>query len=343
MAEIPPLPKRRLGKTDLQLSILGFGGSAIGNLHRPVPEAEAFDVIAVAFEFGVRYFDTAPLYGGGIGEHRMGHVLRRMRRDDYVISTKVGRMLRPDSSKTLPDPYTERLPFEIVHDYGYDAVRRSIEDSLQRLGISRVDIALIHDIDPYNHGDAYRDRFREAMEGAYPALVRLREEGTLGAIGIGVNNVDVCETCAKVGDFDCFLLAGRFSLLDQSALTSFLPLCEARGISVIVGAPFNSGILARGTRSAATYNYLPVPDDILCKVTLIEQLCDDHGISLTAAALQYPLRQPAVISVLPGMRSVEQAAICANAINEHIPAQFWNDLETSGVTRPLRVHSDMRR
>ncbi len=321
------LPKRRLGRKKLELTVLGFGGSAIGNLHRPVPEQEAFDVIAAALDSGIGYFDTAPLYGGGIGEHRIGHVLRRAKRDDYVLSTKVGRMLKPVPSSVSPGPYTDQLPFEIVHDYGYDALRRSIEDSLQRIGISRIDIALIHDIDPYNHGDAYRERFREAMEGAYPALVKLREEGMLGAIGVGVNSVDVCEACAKAGDFDCFLLAGRFSLIERAALKSFLPLCEKRGIGVIVGAPFNSGILARGAKSAGTYNYLPVPDDVRRKVEAIERLCADHGVKLADAALQYPLRHPSVAAVLPGMRSIENVATCIAGITAKIPQQFWSDIE----------------
>jgi D-threo-aldose 1-dehydrogenase len=325
------LPKRRLGRTKLELTILGLGGSAIGNLHHPVPEQTAFDVVAAGLEGGIGYFDTAPLYGGGLGEHRIGQVLRRARRDDYVLSTKVGRLLTPIPSVVLPGPYVDRLPFEIVHNYGYDAVRRSIEDSLQRLGISRVDIALIHDIDPYNHGSAYRDRFREAMNGAYPALLKLREEGVLGAIGVGVNNVDVCEACAKAGDFDCFLLAGRFSLIESTPLKSFFPLCEARGIGVIVGAPFNSGILARGTKSAATYNYLPVPDDVRRKVEAIEQLCADHDVKLSDAALQYPLRHSCVAAVLPGMRSVQQVAVCIDGVKATIPDRFWSDFDSLGL------------
>ncbi len=325
------LPRRRLGRTKLELTTLGFGGSAIGNLHQPVPEQSAFEIVAAALEGGIGYFDTAPLYGGGLGEHRIGHVLRRAKRDDYVLSTKIGRMLRPIPSGVSPGPYTDQLPFEIVHDYGYDAVRRSIEDSLQRLGISRIDIALIHDIDPYNHGDAYRERFREAMEGAYPALVKLRDEGVLGAIGVGVNNVDVCEACAKAGDFDCFLLAGRFSLVERIALKSFLPLCQARGIGVIIGAPFNSGILARGTKSAGTYNYLPVPEDVRRKVEAIEGLCSDHGVRLPDAALQFPLRHNSVAAVLPGMRSVEQVATCIAGIAAKIPEAFWSDLDNLGL------------
>lgn len=331
MSHAAPLPTRRLGRTLLQLTVLGFGGSAIGNLHRPVSEDDAFAAIDAALNSGIGYFDTAPLYGGGLGEHRIGRSLGRVERQSFVLSTKVGRLLKPVPSFVAPGPYTEQLPFEIVHNYGYDAVRRSLEDSMQRLGLSRIDIALIHDIDPYNHGDAYMDRFHEAMNGAYPALVRLREEGMLGAIGVGVNNVDVCEACAKMGDFDCFLLAGRLSLIEQGALKSFLPFCESRGIGVIVGAPFNSGILARGTKSAATYNYLAVPDDVREKVETIEDLCGSHRVSLMAAALQYPLRHPAVASVLPGIRSAAQAEACVRAITEPIPEQFWSDFDSLDV------------
>ncbi len=328
MSQAPLLPTRRLGRTRLQLTILGFGGSAIGNLHRPVAEDAAAAAVGAALAAGIGYFDTAPLYGGGLGEHRIGRALGHTERSSYVLSTKIGRLLKPVPSVIAPGPYTDQLPFEIVHDYGYDAVRRSLEDSMQRLGLSRIDIALIHDIDPYNHGEAYRDRFHEAMNGAYPALVRLREEGMLGAIGVGVNNVDVCEACARMGDFDCFLLAGRFSLIERGALDSFLPLCQSRGIGVIIGAPFNSGLLARGTKSAATYNYLPVPDEVRRRVEAIEDLCHVHGVSLTAAALQYPLRHPAVASVLPGIRSAAQTETCVRAIIEPIPEQFWNDLDT---------------
>jgi D-threo-aldose 1-dehydrogenase len=327
----PSLPTRRLGSTALELTVLGFGGSQIGNLHRPVDAANAREALDAALEFGVRYFDTAPLYGGGIGEHRMGEALRHVRRHTYVLSTKVGRLLKPLPVAQCPGPYIERLPFQILHDYSYDGVMRSIDASLQRLGISKVDIALIHDIDGYNHGDEQPRRFREAMEGAYPALQKLRSERVLGAIGVGVNSVEVCEDCASAGDFDCFLLAGRHSLLEHGALNSFLPLCERRGIGVISGAPFNSGLLARGSVSQASYNYLNAPDDVMRRVRLIERVCESHKVTLAAAALQYPLRHPAVVSVLPGIRSRQQATMCVKGMREEIPEQFWSDLEALGV------------
>lgn len=316
----------------------------IGNLHRPVDAQAARQAIDVSYERGVRYFDTAPYYGGGIGEHRIGEALRNYRRDSYTISTKVGRLQKPLPVAQSPGPYTERLPFEVVHDYSYDGIMRSHDASLQRLGISSVDIALIHDIDPYNHGAEQPRLFREAMEGAYPALQRLRAEGILGAIGVGVNNVQVCEDCARAGDFDVFLLAGRHTLIEQNALKSFLPLCEQRGISVIVGAPFNSGILARGASSAGTYNYLAPPDDVRQRVEMIERICKSHGVSLPAAALQYPLRHPAVVSVLPGIRSHEQARTCVAAIQETIPDAFWRDLAGAGlITDPKSAEGARRR
>jgi D-threo-aldose 1-dehydrogenase len=219
---------------------------------------------------------------------------------------------------------------------------RSHDASLQRLGISSVDIALIHDIDPYNHGADQSLRFREAMDGAYPALQRLRAEGTLGAIGVGVNDVQVCEDCARAGDFDVFLLAGRHSLIEQGALKTFLPLCEQRGIGVIVGAPFNSGILARGANSAGTYNYRTPPEDVRQRVQTIERICTSHGVSLPAAALQYPLRHPAVVSVLPGIRSREQALTCIRAIQEKIPEAFWRELVAAGQIVDPKSLGDVR-
>jgi D-threo-aldose 1-dehydrogenase len=333
------LPKRHLGATGLELTVLGFGGSMIGNLHRPVEAKDAREALDSGYDRGIRYFDTAPYYGGGIGEHRMGEALRHHRRDSYVISTKVGRLQKPLPAAQNPGPYLERLPFEVVHDYSYDGVMRSHEASLLRLGISSVDIALIHDIDPYNHGAEQPRRFREAMEGAYPALQKLRSEGSLGAIGVGVNNVQVCEDCARAADFDVFLLAGRHTLIEQNALESFLPLCEQRGIGVIVGAPFNSGILARGVGSAGTYNYRAPPEEVRARVENIERICAAHGVSLPAAALQYPLRHPAVVSVLPGIRSAEQAMICTSAIQEKIPDALWRDLVASGlIADPASSH-----
>lgn len=323
------LTERTLGRSALGLTALSFGGSVIGNLHRPVPEDDALAAVAAAYESGIRYFDTAPLYGGGLGEHRIGRVLRTYPRESFVLSTKVGVMLKPLARNDPAAAHSEeRLPFEAVYDYGYDATLRSLEDSLQRLGLSRVDIALIHDIDPDTHGrEGQVLRFREAMAGAYPALERLRAEGVISAIGVGVNDWRVCVDCAEAGDFDCFLLAGRYSLLEQEPLHGLLPLCQARNIGVIVGAPYNSGILARGAVQGATHNYRPPAASVQHRVREMERVCAAHGVSLAAAALRFPLGHPAVAAVLPGARSPAQVARNLACFDESIPPELWQDLK----------------
>jgi D-threo-aldose 1-dehydrogenase len=323
-----PFAKRRLGATTVELTVLGIGGASIGSLHGSVAESDALAAIEAAYGAGARYFDTAPLYGSGLGEHRMGRILQRYRRDSFVLSTKVGRVLKP-----LPPGANERthlpdwLPFAQVYDYSFDGTLRAFDDSLQRLGLGQIDIALIHDIDPLNHGlGGYRRRYHEAMEGAYPALARLRSEGVVKAIGVGVNDWRVCQRCAKAADFDCFLLAGRYSLLEQEALKSFLPLCERKGIAVIIGAPYNSGILARGAVRRTTHNYQAPSPQILRKVGHMEEICARHGVSLAAAALQFPLGHLAVVSVIPGVRSRSQVELNIRLMQEAIPEDFWHEL-----------------
>ena len=324
-----PFQRRTLGRTSLSLTTLGFGGSSVGNLYHPVVEEEASDAVAAAYGAGIRYFDVAPLYGNGLGEHRMGRDLRRYRRDDFVLSTKVGRLLEPldpGSANTERDPH--RLPFQVVYDYGYDGVMRSMEDSLQRLGMNRVDIALIHDIDAHNHGvGGQKQYFRTAMEGAYPALEQLRDEGTVRAIGVGVNDWWVCQDCLETADFDCFLLAGRYTLLDQGALATFLPACLERGVGVIIGAPFNSGILAPGAADGATYDDAKPSPAILEKARRVNQICAGHGVSRAAAALRFPLGHGAVAAVLTGVRSAAQAEENIRLFDEAIPDDLWRELK----------------
>lgn len=308
---------RRLGRTAIALTVLGFGGSRVGKLHDPVPEDDAQQAVAAAWNLGLRYFDTAPAYGGGLGEQRIGQALRPYRRDDYVLSTKVGRL--------GPSEY----------DYSHDAVLRSIDESLKRLGLDRIDVALIHDIDPEHHGpDGQRRRFREAMEGAYPALDRLRRAGALGAIGVGVNSWQVCQAAAETADFDCFLLAGRYTLLEQEPLASFLPLCQRRGIGVILGAPYNSGILARGGVAGARHNDAEPSIDVAARTRRIEAVCARHGVSLGAVALQFPLAHPAVVSVLPGPRTAAQVAASVKWLGEPIPGELWEELKREGWLDP---------
>jgi D-threo-aldose 1-dehydrogenase len=326
---------RPLGRTSLRVSCLGFGGAPLGNLFSELAEADAAEAVAAAYGAGIRLFDTAPLYGHGLSEHRLGAALRRMPRDSYVLATKIGRLLRPQREAD-GGLYRNILPFTTVYDYSYDGVMRSVEDSLQRLGLARIDILHIHDVDIWTHGSAaaMAGRFAEVMRGGYRALLRLRDEKTVGAIGVGVNEWQACQRFAEAGDFDCFLLAGRYTLLEQEALESFLPLCERRRISVIIGGPFNTGILATGAVAGATYNYRPAPDAILDRVRRIEDVCRRHGVALASAALQFPLHHPAVASVIPGARSAAEVAANIASLEADIPAALWRDLKAAELLRP---------
>jgi D-threo-aldose 1-dehydrogenase len=326
---------RALGRTALRVSCLGFGGAPLGNLFSELAETDAADAVATAYRAGIRFFDTAPLYGHGLSEHRIGAALRRMPRDSYVLATKIGRLLHPEPQAD-GGLYRNILPFRTAYDYSYDGVMRSVEDSLQRLGLARIDVLHIHDVDIWTHGSAAaRDqRFAEVMAGGYRALLRLRDEKTVGAIGVGVNEWQACQRFAEAGDFDCFLLAGRYTLLEQEALQSFLPLCEQRRISVIIGGPYNTGILATGAVASATYNYRPALPDVLDRVRQIEAVCRRHGVALASAALQFPLHHPAVASVIPGARSAAEVASGIAALETEIPVDFWRDLKEEGLLSP---------
>jgi D-threo-aldose 1-dehydrogenase len=325
---------RRLGRSALRVSQLGFGGAPLGNLFSELAEADAARAVATAFASGVRFFDTAPLYGHGLSERRIGRALCRYRRDDFVLATKVGRLLRPDPAAD-GGLYRNIPPFAAIYDYSYDGVLRSIEDSLQRLGLARIDIVHIHDVDVWTHKSraATDQRFAEAMAGGYRALLRLREEKTIGAIGVGVNEWQACQRFAGEGDFDCFLLAGRYTLLEQAALDSFLPLCLARDIAVIIGGPFNTGILATGAIEGATYNYQPAPPEVMARVRRIAAVCQSHGVALASAALQFPLHHPAVASVIPGARSAAEITANVASFEASIPPALWAELKHEGLLR----------
>lgn len=330
-----PLEQRKLGKTPLELSAIGFGGAPLGGLFDAVDEDEAKATVCDGYAMGTRYFDTAPFYGYGLSEHRMGEALRRYPRSEYVLSTKVGRLLKPKNpTEIFMDNWAESLPFESVYDYGYDATMRSVEDSYQRLGTNQIDIAYIHDIGAFTHGkDAHPALFKEAIDGGFRALDELRSAGVIKAIGMGVNEWEVCEQGLRAADFDCFLLAGRYTLLEQESLNSFLPLCEERNVGIVIGGAYNSGILATGAVEGARFNYEPAPKDVLDKVARIEAVCARHGVSLKAAALQFPLYHPQVASVLPGSRSRAELTDNFNHSKEEIPADFWRELKHEGLMR----------
>lgn len=334
------MERRRIGRTSLEVSVLGFGGNALGNLYATVDETEARDTVIAAHETGVTYYDTAPLYGHGLSERRMGDALRGLPRDEVVLSTKVGRLLRPYGK--VPPPklppseggiFTGELPFLPVFDFSYDATMRSFEDSLQRLGMNRVDILLIHDADEWSQGPRYEEALRTVESGALRALTRLREEGVISAFGAGVNQAEACERLMDIGPFDCFMLAGRYTLLEQGALDTFLPRCVAEEVSVILAAPFNSGILVTGATDDARYNYLPAPDDVKQRVAAIEEVGRSHGVALAAAALQFVLAHPAVVTVIPGSRSRAEAEQNARWAAAPIPPAYWADLKAEGLLR----------
>ena len=249
---------------DLEISPLGYGG---GSLFDVASEREGADLLGRAYDRGFRYFDTAPFYASGLGEHWCGAALRQRPRDTYVLSTKVGRRLRPQSG--IPAP-ADRLPFEVFYDYSHDGVLRSFDDSLQRLGLARVDIALLHDVNPRWHGEHYEQRFREAMDGGYRALERLRSEGVVRAIGVGLKGWEVCLRFARAGNFDCIMLAGGYTLLEHDSLDEFLPYCHAHDIAVMVASPFNSGILAAGAVPGATYFYTPAEPEVMLRTERFE-------------------------------------------------------------------------
>jgi D-threo-aldose 1-dehydrogenase len=325
---------RPVGRTKLKVSVFGQGGAPLGGHITPVGAAQAQATLEAAWNAGIRYYDTAPFYGYGLSEHYFGNALREHKREDYVLSTKVGRVLKPRAQpQDANDPWKQPLPFEPVFDYGYDATMRSFEDSLQRLGTDKIDILLIHDIGPTTHFENHAPTMKDAMEGGLKALMKLRSEGVIGALGMGVNEWEVCMEAMGHGDFDVFLLAGRYTLLEQEALTSFLPECQKRGTTIIIGGPFNSGILAIGARPEARYNYEPAPKEIMEKVAKIEKVCADHKVALPAAALQFPLTHPSICSVIPGSRDANELKRNLDLFRTPIPAALWRDLKTAGLMR----------
>jgi D-threo-aldose 1-dehydrogenase len=327
----------RLGNGGLGFTELGFGTGPLGNLYRAITEAEAQATLEAAWEGGVRYFDTAPLYGLGLSETRLNHFLRGRDRDAYVLSTKVGRLMEvcPPERRTGIGKWFEVPTRREAYDYSYDGVMRSVEASLERLGVDRIDILYVHDIDVFTHGSKAESdrRIHQFMTSGYDALVELRDEGIIRAFGGGINEWQVCQDLAERGDFDLFLLAGRYTLLEQEALETFLPLCQARGIGIVLGGPYNSGILATGPKPGAFYNYEPAPPAILERVARIEAVCRAHGTPLIAAALQFPLHHPSVVSVIPGGQSAAEVRANRALLDQAIPPGLWSDLKAQDLMR----------
>ncbi len=330
--------KLRAGSGRLDVTLLGFGGAPLGNLYTAISEAEAQATLDAAWEAGIRLFDTAPLYGFGLSEERFGRALSGRPRAELVLSTKVGRLLEDCAPADVPQIGFHNTPNRTFrYDYSFDAVMRSHAESLKRLKLDRVDILLVHDVDIYTHKsqEASDARVRELFDrGGYRALEELRASGTVAAIGAGVNEWQVCERLLGLGDFDCFLLAGRYTLLEQEPLDSFLPLCEWRGVGIILGGPFNSGILATGPVAGARYNYEPAPPEILERVAGIETVCKAHGVRLIEAALHFVLAHPAITTVIPGANSAGQVLANFALLEARIPPALWSDLKSEGLLRP---------
>lgn len=327
---MPQWEKRRVGRTSLEVTSLGLGTATMGGSRIPVTDEEGRAMVRAAWDAGVRYVDTAPFYGLGAAERRVGDALRAENRDGWVLSTKVGRLLHPGAAGATDGRLTP-MPFHVVYDYSYDGIMRSVADSYQRLGLDRIDILYVHDIGEYQHGKEANARHLKILrDSGYKALDALRRAGTVRAIGIGVNEKEVLIEALGFGDWDAFLLAGRYTLLEQGPLDDLLPMCSARGTSIVVGGPLNSGILA----GRDTWNYAAAPPEVVERVKHIRAVCDAHHLPLAAAALQFPLAHPAVCAVIPGPRSAAEFGQNLPLLTMPIPAALWADLRQAGLLHP---------
>lgn len=318
----------KFGAQNWDSTIMGFGTVPLGNFGKPMDSSAAHNLIQRAWDDGVRFFDTAPMYGHGLAEYRLKHFLLDKKREDFQLVTKVGRTLLPAKPGTFESaPWVDTPPFKIEFDYSYDGVMRQVEDSLQRLGTYYLDVVLIHDTDRWTHGNDYQARFKEAVAGAAKALVKLRDEKVVKAIGFGVNEVDVCLNALDHVDVNAFLIAGTYTLLNQSAGRELLPRCQDLGVGVINGRVFGSGILATGSSIGAKFDYAVAPKEIVTKVKKIEEVCETYGVSLGAAAIQFAARGPAIANVCIGSRTIEQQLEISAWFKQSIPAEFWKDLK----------------
>lgn len=329
------IPTRTIPRAKIEVSEIGFGAAPLGNLYQPITDLEARATLEHALAAGMNYVDTAPHYGHGLSERRTGDTLRA--RAGVVLSTKVGRLLRADPA--LRDDgerqgFRSPLPFERHFDYTHDGVLRSYEDSLQRLGLARVDLLYVHDIGTRTHGADNARYFDQLTKGGgFRALERLRDEGAIAGFGVGANEWQVGLDALRAADCDVMLLAGRYTLLEQGALAEFLPLCLERQVAVVIGGAYNSGILATGTAAATglRYDYGEAPAEIVARVARLEAVCREYGVPLAAAALQFPLAHPAVASVLLGLGAPQQVEETIHLHAFHIPPQFWLDLREAGL------------
>ena len=330
------IPVRAIGTTGLELTRIGFGGAPVGDLRRARSEAEARALLQAAWDAGIRYFDTAPMYGAGLSERRIGDFLRDRPRDRYVLSTKVGRLLVPDRAHALTAYAGDRraMPFRAVFDYSYDGIMRSYEQSLQRLGLERIDILYIHDLGHFSQGERYDETLRQALDGGIRALIELRESGAVAAIGAGVNETPILEVLMDHARWDLFLLANRYTLLDQAVLDGFFERCARERVRIVDGAPLNAGILATGAVPGARYDYAPASEAILDKVRRIDAVCRAHGVPMIHAALAFPLGHEAVASIIPGPSTAAEFASNLAAYTTAMPEALWDELKREGLLHP---------
>jgi D-threo-aldose 1-dehydrogenase len=329
---MPEWGKRRIGRTGLHVTSLGLGTATMGGSRVAMTHDARLQLVDAAWHAGVRYIDTAPFYGVGAAERATGDAMRDKPRDEWVLSTKVGRLLRPrQGGGGATDGRLAPLPFEVQYDYSYDGIMRSIEDSYQRLGLAKIDILFVHDIGEYQHGkEANAAHMKVLRDSGYRALQELKRTSVISAFGLGVNEKQVLLDVLGWGEWDVFLLAGRYTLLEQGPMDDLLPMCVTHGTSIVVGGPLNSGILA----GRDTWNYAAAPADIVTRVDAIRAVCDAHRVPLPAAALQFPLAHPAVAAIIPGPRSAEEFQQNLELIRQPIPAALWAELRDRQLLHP---------
>lgn len=330
------IPLNQRTKSPVALSQLGFGGAPLGNLYRKIEDADAQATLDAAWDAGIRYFDTAPQYGLGRSEMRFSEALSRFDVASMALSTKVGRVLQDCAPEDVtPEAFVDVPQKRIVFDFTYEGIMRSYEDSIARLGSDQIDILFLHDIDAGTRGQAFENNNLHQLfsEGGYRALAELRDTGQVSAIGAGVNTWQICERLLGEAEFDGFLLAGRYTLLEQDPLDSFFPLCIKRDVGIILGGPYNSGILATGAVEGARYDYTPAPETIMQRVRKLNDVCVAHGTPLIAAALQFPLGHPAVKTVIPGASTPGEVRQNVAIFETPIPQSLWSDLKTEGLIR----------
>ena len=335
MSSSVTLPRRLIGRAGLTVTEIGFGSAPIGNFRYSISDDDAHAAMVALWSGGGRLYDTSPFYGYGRAELRVGRFLQSVPVSDYVLSTKIGRILRPlrtndDTTGMRPNG----LPFFPTYDYSYDGVMRSLEHSFLRLGVPRIDIALIHDVDAFTLGsdEAAEVHFKAAMNGAYKALDQLRRSGDIKAIGVGMNDTRWCRRFVEAGDFDCTMIAGQYSLLQHTPETlEFIELCRKKDVGLLLAAVFNSGLLVAGSKSKAMFNYNPPPTDVIARLVSIEEIASAHRVSIPAAAIQFVLAEPAVRSAVLGATCAAEVEANLKARSEVIPTAFWADLKTAGL------------